>query len=135
MKILGTIIDNSLSWDKNCSQLIKKINNRMQLIRSVYSFGASNKEMVHLWILFCRSVLEQSCMLWHNSLTQDNIDDLERTQKSFAKMILKDKYVTYENALLILNLDSLQVRRTILTLKYAKSGIKHQKLDDLFPEK
>ena len=25
MKILGTIIDDSLSWDTNCSQLIKKL--------------------------------------------------------------------------------------------------------------
>ena len=134
MKILGTIIDDSLSWDSNCSQLIKKVNNRMQLLRSVHSFGASNDEMVHLWILFCRSVLEQSCVLWHNSLTQENVEDLERTQKSFTKMILNDKYKTYENALLMLILDSLQIRRTVLTLKFAKTGIKHQKLDDLFPE-
>ena len=106
----------------------------MQLLRSVHSFGASNEEMVHLWILFCRSVLEQSCVLWHNSLTQENVEDLERTQKSFTKMILNDKYKTYENALLMLNLDNLQIRRTVLTLKFAKTGIKHQKLDDLFPE-
>ena len=134
MKILGTIIDDSLSWDTNCSQLIKKVNNRMQLLRSVHSFGASNEEMVHLWILFCRSVLEQSCVLWHNSLTQENVEDLERTQKSFTKMILNEKYKTYDNALLMLNLDSLQIRRTALTLKFAKTGIKHKKLDDLFPE-
>ena len=50
-------------------------------------------------------------------------------------MILKDKYVAYENALLILNLDSIQVSRTTVTLKFAKSGIKNQKLYDLFPQK
>ena len=93
MKILGTIVKNNLSWDDNCQHLIKKVNARMQLLRGVLSFGASNEEMVHLWILFCRSVLEQSCVLWHNSLTQENIEDLERTQKSFTKMVLKDKYI------------------------------------------
>ena len=134
MKILGTLINDSLSWDENCAYLIKKVNSRMQLLRSVQSFGASREEMVHLWILFCRSVLEQSCVLWHNSLTQENIEDLERTQKSFAKMVLNEKYVTYQNALLILNLESLQERRSALTLKFAQSGIKYKKLDDLFPE-
>ena len=57
MKILGTIVDTKLSWDENCSLIIKKVNARMQLLRSLQSFGASIQEMVHMWILFCRSVL------------------------------------------------------------------------------
>ena len=107
----------------------------MQLIRSILSFGASTEEMVHLWVVFCRSVLEQSCVVWHSSLTQENRDDLERLQKTFCKLILKEKYVNYENALLKLNLDSLEERRKTLCLKFAKSGIKYDKLNYLFPEK
>ena len=133
MKILGTIIDSTLSWDDNCSLLIKKVNARMQLLRGVQSFGASIEEMVHLWKIFCRSVLEQSCVVWHSSLTQENKDDLERMQKSFAKLVLKQKYSNYENALILLNLDSLEIRRKNLCLKFAKSGIKNDKLNDLFP--
>ena len=133
MKILGTIVNNKLSWDDNCGQLVKKVNSRMRLLRGVQSFGASVEEMVHLWILFCRSVLEQSCVVWGTSLTQENIDDLERTQKTFAKLVLRERYRDYDNALLILNLDSLQVRRQEMCLKFAKSGIKNGKLNDLFP--
>ena len=99
MKILGTIVDSKLSWDANCSMLIKKVNARMQLLRGVKSFGASTEEMVHLWILFCRSVLEQSCVVWTTSITQENIEDIERTQKTFAKLVLREKYQNYENAL------------------------------------
>ena len=69
MKILGTVVNTTLSWDENCSLIIKKVNARMQLLRSIQSFGASIEEMVHLWIVFCRSVLEQSCVVWHSSLT------------------------------------------------------------------
>ena len=39
--------------------------------------------------------------------------------------MLKEKYQTYENSLLLLNLDS--------QLKFAKSGIKNNKLNDLLP--
>ena len=74
----------------------------MQLLRGVLSFGASLQEMVHLWIVFCRSVIEQSCVVWHGSLTQENRDNLERTQKTFAKLVLKEKYQNYDDALLIL---------------------------------
>ena len=135
MKILGTVINTNLSWDENCDLLIKKVNARMQLLRGVQSFGASKEEMVHLWIIFCRSVLEQSCVVWHSSLTQENVDDLERTQKTFTKLVLKEKYVTYEDSLITLNLDSLSQRRQTLCLKFAKSGLKHDNLSDLFPIK
>ena len=71
----------------------------MQLLRGVKSFGASTEEMVHLWILFCRSVLEQSCVVWTTSITQENIEDIERTQKTFATFVLRKKHQNYENAL------------------------------------
>ena len=131
MKILGTIITNKLSWNDNCALIIKKVNARMQLLRGVHGFGANINEMVHLWTVYCRSVLEQSCVVWGSTLTLENTNDLERTQKSFLKMILKDKYVNYENALFITNLDSLEQRRKHLILTFAKSGIKYDKFNDL----
>ena len=93
MKILGTVVTSDLTWSDNCSLIIKKVNARMQLIRNILSFGATTEEMVHLWVVFCRSVLEQSCVVWHSSLTQENREDMERLQKTFCKLVLKDKYV------------------------------------------
>ena len=49
-------------------------------------------------------------------------------------MILLDKYKNYENALFLTNLESLQERRNILNLKFAQSGLKYNKLNDLLPE-
>ena len=106
----------------------------MQLIRGLQSFGATSQEMVHFWILFCRSVLEQSCVVWGPSLNQENIEDLERTQKSFAKLVLKQNYKTYNQALIKLNLESLEVRRKQMYLKFAKNGIFNNTLTDLFPK-
>ena len=133
MKILGTVINTRLSWDENCSEIIKKVNARMQLLRELQSFGATHDEMVHFWILFCRSVLEQSCVVWGTSLTQENIDNLERTQKTFTKLVLREKFKSYENALLLLNMDNLETRRKDMILRFAKNGIKNQTLNDLFP--
>ena len=104
----------------------------MMLIRNMKAFGATKEELVHMWIVICRSKLEQACVLWHSSLTQENSEDLERTQKTFAKLVLQEKYKTYEQALLILNLNSLAERRRHLSLKFAQSGEKHGKLTDLF---
>jgi hypothetical protein len=72
MKIIGTILKTNLSWDDNYDHLTKKVNDRMQLLRGVQCFGATN---------IGPRVLEQSCVVWHSSLTQGNTDDLERTKK------------------------------------------------------
>ena len=79
----------------------------MQLLRAVWSFGSNISEMVHLWKLYCLSVLEQSCVVWGTSITQQNREDLERTQKCFAKLVLQEKYSDYESALIQLNLETL----------------------------
>ena len=71
----------------------------MQLLRKVWSFGSSIEEMVHLWRTYCLSILEQSCVVWGNLITEENKMDLERTQKSFLKLVLQEDYKNYENAL------------------------------------
>ena len=106
----------------------------MLLIKKIHSFGASTSDMVLLWTLYCRSILEQSAIVWSSSLTKQNNNDLERTQKSFAKLILKNKYSSYEEALEKLNLQSLKKRREELSLKFAKACTKNAKFQKLFPE-
>ena len=103
------------------------------------SFGATIEEMVHFWKIYCRSQIEQSSQLWSSSLSQENIDDLERTQKAFAKLVLKNRYNndihSYEHALLILNLETLEKRRKDLSLNLAKNGVKNETMTNFFQEK
>ena len=133
IKILGTIVTNQLSWNENCSNLIKKANARMQLLRKVWSFGSTRVEMVELWKVFCRGILEQTCPVWSSSLTDQNISDLERVQKTFVKLILEEDYSDYKNGLTLLDLSTLEERRKFLTLKFAKTSFADGLLRDLFP--
>ena len=88
-RLFGTIIKNNLSWDPNISDIVKRSNARMELLRKLYGFGVPKEDMKLVYILFIRSLLEQSAVVWHSSLNQENIDDLERVQKSALKIILK----------------------------------------------
>ena len=133
IKILGTIIENSLSWNENCMAIIKKVNARMQLLRKVWSFGSTKQEMVHLWKTFCLSVLDQSCVVWDSGLTAENRADLERTQKTFTKLVLEEDYETYPKALQALQLETLENRRKTLTLSFVKRSLSDGKFRYLFP--
>jgi hypothetical protein len=57
-KLLGTIISNDLKWDSNTSCLVKKANARM--LRKFVNFGPPEENLKDIYILFVRSMLEQS---------------------------------------------------------------------------
>ena len=104
----------------------------MQLLQKVWSFGSTNEEMVQLWKTYCLSVLEQSCVVWSSGLTNENKMDLERTQKTFCKLVLEEDFSTYNEALVTLGLQKLTERRQKLTLDFAKRSISDDILRDLF---
>ena len=133
-KLLGTIISDNLCWDLNTANIVKKANARMQLLRKVASFGTNQDELKDIYILFIRSLLEQSATVWHSSLTEENINDLERIQKTAFKLILGEKYQTYDKALLKLDMETLSERRTSLCLSFAQKCCKNQKTSDMFPK-
>ena len=89
----------------------------------------------YIKILKCKSysILDSSSVVWHSSLNEKEINSLERCQKAAVKVILKNNYRNYENALKMLDLDSLQVRRKKQCLKFAKDCLKNEKMKKLFP--
>ena len=132
-KILGTIISDDLSWDLNCAELVKKANARMSLLRKLSEFGASEEDKKTVYILFVRSLLEQSAVVWGSSLTLENKEDLERCQRNSVRLIDK-QYQSYEKSLIKLKLKTLLVRREELSYKFAKKCTTHQKMKELFPK-
>ena len=125
-RLLGTIISNDLSWDQNISKIVKNANARMELVRRVASFGTPVEDIKNIYILFVRSILEQSATVWHSSLTQENINDLERVQKSAIKVILQENYSSYKQGVAQLNIESLASRREL-------KCVKSEKLKHMFP--
>jgi hypothetical protein len=97
----------------------------------VWSFGSTIEEMVDLWKIYCLSVLDQSCVVWGSGLTIENEQDLERTQKTFAKLVLQENFTTYNEALEKLGLQNLKLRRKYLTLRFAKRSLADGHFKDL----
>ena len=66
-------------------------------------------------------------MVWHSSLTSKNRRDLERVQKAAVRVILKEKYISYKNGLKKLNIQTLEKRRELLCLRFAKKFLEIEK--------
>ena len=105
----------------------------MQILRIASSFNPSLADLKIIYVSYVRSLLEQSCTIWHSSLSGENSDDLERVQKSALKIILKDNYKNYTNALNFLEFETLKDRREYLCLHFAKKSVRNDKFKDLLP--
>ena len=70
-KLLGTIISADLTWRSNTEFIVKKSYKRMIMLHKLYPFNIGDAEMVNIYILFIRSVLEQSCQVWSYSITEE----------------------------------------------------------------
>ena len=132
-KLLGTIIQNDLKWDQNTAHIVKKANARLVLLRKLATFSLPVEDLKIIYILYIRSLLEQSAIVWHSSLTIENSEDLERVQKNAMYIIMKDRYTGYENALKSLGLQTLSDRRRELCLRFALKCVKDGKNSDIFP--
>ena len=74
-------------------------------------------------------------MVWNSSLTQENIEDLERVQKAATKIILGKQYTDYESALEKIGIENLEERRKQLCLSFAQKCLKNNKTNAMFPQK
>ena len=89
--------------------------------------------MVDIYILYIRSILETSAVVWHSSLTQSEIKAIERVQKVALRIILRQNYENYEQALQLVELPTLYARRTVLCINFAEQCRTNPKTSDMFP--
>ena len=134
-RLLGVNINDRLSWDDNVDATVKKAYMRVPILHNLVSFEVPLHKLINIYILYIRLVLEQSATVWHSSLTCEETRALERVQKVCLKIILKDRYVDYENALAITGLSNLDQRRTELCRSFALNCVKNPKTENMFPRK
>ena len=67
-------------------------------------------------------------------MTQKNINDLERVQKSAVRIINGKAYDSYTEALKDLGIMRLTERRDVICLKFAKSSLRLENFKQLFPK-
>ena len=132
--MLGIIITSDLSWHKNTAMLTRKAYARMEIIRKLYGFNVPIQDLITIYIIYIRCYLEQNCVVWHSSLTVEDALKLERVQKVALRIILKEDYISYENALEKTELETLEKRRETLCLNFALSCVRHPAATSMFPQ-
>ena len=84
----------------------------MQILHKPYHFSIPIKDLI---IIYNRCYLEQSCILWHACMTEQQRTNLEWVQKVALRIILNDQYETYENELNLVELVNFRMQMKTTT--------------------
>ena len=105
----------------------------MTILRKLYEFDIPREDLVQIYTMYIRSVLEYNSNVWFSAIRNEERDQLERVQKLACRIILKDDYNNYTQALHSLDLLSLSDRRQMLAKRFALKCVKDDRFKDLFP--
>jgi hypothetical protein len=90
VKLVGVWVTTWLDWEKNTAELCRKAYARLTMLTKLKYAGVSQEDLVHIYILYIRSVLEYCSELWHSTLTGDQSQNLEKVQKTCLKIIVEE---------------------------------------------
>ena len=80
-RLLGVILREDLSFKANTENITRNAYKRMSILHKLTPFCLSVEDMVNIYVLYIRSVLEQSSVVWNGSITKGEQMDIERVQK------------------------------------------------------
>ena len=132
-KLVGVWLTTWLDWEKNTKEICRKAYARMTMISKLKYVGIPINDLVTIYVLYVRSVLEYCSVLWHSTLTLSQSESIERVQKTSLKIILGQNYCGYENALKECGLESLSQRREDRCLRFGLKCLTHPIYNKKFP--
>ena len=113
--------------------MCKRAYSRLTMLTKLRYVGTSVEDLLIIYSLYIRSILEYCAVTYHSSLTQAQSDKIERVQKTCLRVILSDMYISYEAALEMCNLEKLSTRRERRCLNFSLNSLKHETNRKLFP--
>ena len=133
-KLLGIVLTNDLKWGANTQYICKKAYKKMWVLRRMKLIGVEPLVILDVYIKEIRSVLELAVPAWHSGLTVQQTADIERVQRVALGIILSDfksstEGMSYNMALVTLDLEPLSVRREKLCVTFAKKTLKSRHSD------
>ena len=118
------IVSNDLKWSSNTNHITQKAMKSFWIIRRLKNLGFEENFLIDVYQKEIRSVLEFGAPVWHGSLTDYDSDRIENIQKKIFKIILQNKYTTYDDACVHFKMNTLKSRRLKICLKFSHKELK-----------
>ena len=131
-KLLGVKIQSDLKWNDNTNYICQKGFMRLWMLRRLKGLGATEAKLLDVYEKQVRSVLELAVPVWLPALTKGQSKQIERVQMTAFCIILGEEYESYDNALALLERETLEARRIKLCKKFARKTLKNPRYANWF---
>ena len=113
--------------------MCRKAYARMTMLTKLKYVGVPKEDLLNIYILYIRSLLEYCSVVWHSTITVEQSQNIECVQKLCLKVILGNEYHGYESALESCELMTLSDRREDKCLKFGLKCLLHPVHSQMFP--
>jgi len=118
-KLLGLHIRSDLRWSDQVDAMVTKGSRRLFFLKRLRRAGVPLPDLITVYCGYIRPTLEYATPCWNAGLTRRESDRIERVQKRACRVMLGRQYLSYSDALLTLDLQSLSQRRLTLCQDFA----------------
>ena len=132
VKLLGYWLTSNMKPRIHVQYILTIVNKRMWAMSKLKKAGVPDSDLKYFYVMKLRSVLESAAVVFHSMITIEDGQNIERIQKTAARIIMGDRYKSYEHSLRFLDLESLQDRREKLCLSFALKSLKNVRFKHLF---
>ena len=112
--------------------MCQKAYTRLWILRRLKALGVNKSVLLEVYVKQIRCIVEYASPVWSGSLTKCQNNQIERVQKAAFAIILGRQYTNYNVALNVLECESLESRRTVINLRFAKKCVKDRKFRHWF---
>ena len=132
-RVLGLYLENSLKWNTQVDNMLKRANKRMFMLCTLKRFGFSSDELRVVYGGYVRPILEYTDVVWHSSITFKQSRDIESIQRRKCRIIFGNSYEPYVDALGICQFDSLFERMENHCHRFAEGLPNNERTKSLLP--
>ena len=108
-KVLGVTIQSNLKWDLHINAVVALVSKRLHILRILKRGGVPPANLLKVYFVLIRSVLEYCCPVWHYALPVKLSDSIEQVQQRALRIIFPA--MNYQEALATTGCVSLHTRR------------------------
>ena len=88
-----------MKWSAHIDEMLSRRNKKLWILWRINFLGASQADLIDVYIKQIKSILEYAVPAWQGSISQTDRHEIERIQKSTCHTILGKKYNDYVDAL------------------------------------
>ena len=134
-KLLGVMIQSDLGWQQNTEYICKRATGKLWILRWLKHLNVETEYILDVYLKEVRSLLELAVPVWNSGLILKQSNTIERVQWMVVSIMFGEQSLSYTVYCTLLGIEPLFMRRSQLSLSFAKKTAHKWRHTDLLEKR